>query len=176
MAPTVQVGPESPQLDSQLLVRARALAHSLTQVIEELVATGTQHGVLDGREPQETILVRSAIETAAAAASAALGTRQVVVRGAHRVALTTSVARFHALLVHILETIIGQGELRIVLDRSRGELLMQFERSDVTSAGLDSIRAVARTIGGTANRSGTPMSATLVVWLPQQRVDDPIEQ
>ncbi len=171
-----QVSPESPQLDSELLVRARSLAHSLQQIIDELITSGTHRGVLDGREPQETITVRSAIETAAAAASHALCTRHVVVRGAHRVAITTSTPRFHALLVRLFEVSIGSGEYRIVLDRSRGELLMQFEKCDISPDDLDSVRGLARTIGGTADRANANGNPMVVVWLPQQRVSDPIEQ
>ena len=48
-----QVSADAPQLDSQLLVRGRSLAHGLSQVVEELIATGTQDGVLDSREPHE---------------------------------------------------------------------------------------------------------------------------
>ncbi len=171
-----QVSPDSPQLDPHLLVRARSLAHSLSQVVEELVVNGTQQGTLDNREPQETLLVRSAIEHAAGAASACLKDRCVVVRGAQRVALTTITARFHALLVTVFELVDGEGELRILLERSRGELLLQFERSEIASAHLDTIRSLARAIGGTADRVKSLNGTNLVVWLPQQRATDLIEQ
>ena len=167
-----QVSPDSPQLDPQLLVRARSLAHGLSHVIDELVTSGTQDGVLDGREPQETVLVRNAIEQAAVAAAASLDGRYVVVRGAERIAVTTNTARFHNLLVRILESASGHGEFRIVLDRSRGELLIQFEKAELSSSDLDAVRTMARSLGGTADRAATPQSINLVVWLPQQRVSD----
>jgi hypothetical protein len=170
-----QVSPDSPQLDPQLLVRARSLAHGLSQVVDELVCSGTQQGVLDGREPQETVLVRDAIETAASVAAWPTE-RCVVVRGTHRVAITTNPAKFQALLVQIFQTSLGDGDLRIVLERSRGELLMQFEASELSSPDLDAIRAAARTIGGSADRTIGAAAARLVVWLPQQRVSDPIER
>ena len=171
-----QVSPDSPQLDPQLLVRARSLAHGLTQVIDELVASGTSDGVLDSREPQETVLIRNAIEAAAIAASDSLDRRSVVVRGAERFAVTTNTARFHELLVQIFERSEGRGEFRIVLERSRGELLLQFEKAELTSGDLDAVRSLARTLGGTADRAATPSGINLVVWLPQQRGTDPTER
>ncbi len=170
-----QVSPDAPQLDPQLLVRARSLAHGLSQVIEELISSGTQHGVLDGREPQETVIVRDAIESAAAAAKWN-PERCVVVRGTPHIAITTNAAKFEALLVRILEVSIGDGDLRILLERSRGELLMQFEASEISSADLDAVRVLARAIGGTSDRAVTGSSQRIVVWLPQQRVNDPIER
>lgn len=170
-----QVSPDSPQLDPQLLVRARSLAHGLSQVVEELVSSGTQHGVLDGREPQEAVVVREAIESAAAAAKWN-PERCIVVRGTPHIAITTNPAKFEALLVQIFEVSIGDGDLRILLDRSRGELLMQFEASEISSADLDAVRALARAIGGTSDRATTASSQRIVVWLPQQRLSDPIER
>lgn len=171
-----QVSADAPQLDAQLLVRGRSLAHGLSQVVEELVAAGTQDGVLDSRESQETVLVRNAIESAAVAASQHLVDRCVVVRGAERVAVTTNTQRFHNLVVRIFETAAGQGEFRIVLERSRGELLMQFEKAELSSIDLDAVRALARSLGGTADRASTPHGVNLVVWLPQQRTTDPTER
>ena len=170
-----QVSPDSPQLDPQLLVRARSLAHGLSQVVEELITTGTQHGVLDSREHQEQVVVRDAIETAAAAAVWS-PQRFVVVRGTNHIAITTNPAKFHTLLRQIFETSLGEGDLRIVLERSRGELLIQFEASEISSGDLDAVRVLARTIGGTADRASGNSGQRLVVWLPQQRVSDPIER
>ena len=171
-----QVSPDAPQLDPQLLIRGRSLAHGLSQVVEELIAAGTHEGVLDSRETQETVLVRNAIEAAAVAASSSLVDRCVVVRGAERVAVTTSTQRFHNLLVRVFETAAGHGEFRIILERSRGELLLQFEKAELASIDLDSVRTMARSLGGTADRASTPNGVNLVVWLPQQRTSDPAEK
>ncbi len=169
-----QIGPEAPLLDPHLLVRARSLAHGLQQVVEEMVADGTTSGVIESREPQETILVRTAIEGAVAECASVLGDRNMVVRGAERVAITTSPIRFHELLVAVMQAAaeFPGGDMRLVLARSRGELLMSFDRLEVSAAALEELRRVARSLGGTADRargSGTP---SVVFWLPQQRQSD----
>src|SRR3954467_2589929 len=169
-----QIGPDAPTLDPHLLVRARSLAHGLQQVVEEMVADGTTNGAIDSREPQETILVRTAIEEAGAARGGLLNGRNVVVRGIERVAITTSPPRFHELLLAVLDAAIeaGGGDMRLVLARSRGELLMNFERLDVSSPALDQVRRVARTLGGTADRARGAGTPGVAVWLPQQRRSD----
>ena len=138
-----QIGPDAPVLDPHLLVRARSLAHGLQQVVEEMVSDGTANGVIDSREPQETILVRTAIESAVMSRADVLGGRNVVVRGADRTAITTNPVRFHELLVAVLDAAASQttgGDMRLVLARSRGELLMNFERLDVSGPALDQVR------------------------------------
>ncbi len=169
-----QIGPDAPVLDPHLLVRARSLAHGLQQVVEEMVNDGTASGVIDSREPQETILVRTAIEEAVAERADVLRGRNVVVRGADRVAITTSPARFRELLLAVLDAAAETpgGDMRLVLARSRGELLMNFERLDASAPALDHVRRVARTLGGTADRARGAGSAGVALWLPQQRRTD----
>jgi hypothetical protein len=169
-----QIGPDGPTLDPHLLVRARSLAHGLQQVIEEMVNDGTANGSIDSREPQESILVSGAIEEAVAARADVLGGRNVVVRGADRVAITTSPQRFRELLLAIMDAAAETtgGDMRLVLARSRGELLMNFERLDVSAPALDQVRRVARTLGGTADRARGAGTPGVAVWLPQQRRGD----
>jgi hypothetical protein len=169
-----QIGPDAPVLDPHLLVRARSLAHGLQQVVEEMVSDGTASGVIDSREPQETILVRTAIENAVAVRADMLGGRNVVVRGADRTAITTSPQRFHELLLAVLDAASETtgGDMRLVLARSRGELLMNFERLDVSGPALDQVRRVARTLGGTADRARGAGTPGVAIWLPQQRKSD----
>ncbi len=169
-----QIGPDTPLLDPHLLVRARSLAHGLQQVVDEMVSDGTASGVIDSREPQETILVCSAIDDAVAARADVLHGRNVVVRGAERVAITTSPPRFHELLLAVLDAAVetAGGDMRLVLARSRGELLMNFERLDASAPALDLVRRVARTLGGTADRARGAGTAGIAVWLPQQRRTD----
>jgi hypothetical protein len=169
-----QIGPDAPVLDPHLLVRARSLAHGLQQVVEEMVADGTKSGSIDSREPQETILVCTAIEEAVAARADVLHGRNVVIRGAERTAITTSPPRFHELLLAVLDGAVetGGGDMRLVLARSRGELLMNFERLDISGSALDKVRRVARTLGGTADRARGAGTPGVAVWLPQQRRSD----
>jgi hypothetical protein len=169
-----QIGPDVPILDPHLLVRARSLAHGLQQVVEEMVNDGTANGTIDSREPQETILVRTAIEIAVAERADVLHGRNVVVRGTERVAITTSPPRFQELLRAVLDAAAETtgGDMRLVLARSRGELLMNFERLDVSAPALEQVRRVARTLGGTADRARGAGTPGIAVWLPQQRRTD----
>src|SRR4051812_10881288 len=169
-----QIGPDAPVLDPHLLVRARSLAHGLQQVVEEMVTDSTTNGAIDSREPQETVLVRDAIEAAVAARADVLHGRNLVVRGADRTAITTAPVRFHELLLAVVDAAAEAtgGEMRLVLSRSRGELLMNFERLDASAVALDRVRRIARTLGGTADRARGAGTPGVAVWLPQQRQGD----
>lgn len=168
-----QVGPEAPVLDAQLLVRANSLAHALELVIADIITSGTHRGSLDGREPQTTVFVREAVEAATARCAEVIGSRCVVMRAQGNIAINTIVERFDELLDTILRTAsISGGELRICVERSRGELLVSFERCELEVADLDAVRALARLLGGTADVVVLADSAKIVVWLPQQRQAD----
>src|SRR5437870_4360880 len=94
---------------SQIEAGETVAARQLREVVEEMVTDGTASGVIDSREPQETLLVQSAIEDAVATRADVLNGRNVVVRGAERVAITTSPPRFHELLLAVLDAAIEAG-------------------------------------------------------------------
>lgn len=168
-----QVGPEAPVLDAQLLVRANSLAHALELVISDIVASGTHRGSLDGREPQSTVVVREALEATVGRCGSGLRARSIVVRASGSVAINTIVERFEELLCVTLRSVEPiAGEVRIVVERSRGELLLGFERCHLVPPGLDEVRALARALGGTADVVATGDAPKVVVWLPQQRQAD----
>lgn len=169
--------PAGTNLDPHLLARARHLAHGLQQVVDELVADGTQRGALDGREPQETVLVAAALDSAARSAAPALGTREVVVRCPPRAAIVTNPLRFADLLVELFEAAArataGDGAgLRVRAERRRGELLVELDDVRLPSDALDRLRRLARSLGGSVQPGAGSTPGGVCLWMPQQRGTD----
>lgn len=162
-----------PVLDPHLLSRTRTLAHALQQAVDELIAEGNGAGLFDGREPQETVVVRTALDAAAVSAAGVLHDRNVVLRGAARHTITTSPQRFHELLTSVFEAAAhdtSQRDLRVHSRRAHHELLVDIDGVAIEAAALDQLRALARSLGGTVERGNNGVG--VAIWLPQQRAGD----
>lgn len=166
-----QVTPDAPGLDPQLLARARALTHALQSVVEQLVDDGGR--TLEAREPQTRVNVTEALQRAAEFAGAALEGRSVVVKCAPKVTVAANPLHFNELLVAVLEAAAtcSEPEIRVLASPGRGELLLTVEAGSLRSTAFDQVRKLVRTIGGSVQRGD--QGNGLVVWVPQQRTDDP---
>jgi light-regulated signal transduction histidine kinase (bacteriophytochrome) len=172
-----RLDPGTSTLDAHLLERARSLAHGLQQVVEELVADGTQSGVLEGREPQETLLVATALDAAAATAAPQLADRNVVVRCALHAAVVSNAVRLHELLVTLLEVaaVASVGDIRVSAERRRGELIVAIDGVRLPADALDRVRKLARSLGGSVQGTTDEHEPGVCVWLPQQRAGDTLD-